>query len=357
MIVVGFTLALPALPPPTLTAVPSATPCGPPSDWGIYLVQPGDTLYALAQQTGVTVAAIQNANCLPDLEIFEGRGLYLPFQPSGVAVGRATGSGGSRESATPAAGGEATPPVCPSEFVCITATELDTPRPLSLGQPNDSGSLCYDAQGNPIVTDQPTIQVGYRSRRLPQIEGTLQEAITRGEWLLMAACNFPDPTTVTIEMYHDAEAIPLVTQRTMVGDRQIVTAAWPALCTVSTAGTYQLTARDGTGVHDSLTFQVDISDPQILAVPYNGAPGAFEIYFCDYASEAGDTINIDLFSHPVRDELNQITYTRRRTDKVFIPLTGWSKVTLILPIKNEESASYLITDDVNDEEKIDIYAE
>lgn len=55
---------------PTIVVVepPAASnnvPCGQiPSGWRLYTVQPGNTLFSLAQQTGTTIAAIQQANCL-----------------------------------------------------------------------------------------------------------------------------------------------------------------------------------------------------------------------------------------------------------------------------------------------------
>ncbi|MAT99166.1 MAG: hypothetical protein CL608_18630 [Anaerolineaceae bacterium] len=55
-------------PAPTATpAIAAATtpPCGlVPAGWQPYTVQPGNTLFSLAQQTGTTVAAIRQANCL-----------------------------------------------------------------------------------------------------------------------------------------------------------------------------------------------------------------------------------------------------------------------------------------------------
>lgn len=64
-------------PPPT----PSATPCGSPPTWVEYTIQQGDTLGRLAQATGTTVAAIQQANCLDSTTLFTGNRLFLPVLP------------------------------------------------------------------------------------------------------------------------------------------------------------------------------------------------------------------------------------------------------------------------------------
>jgi LysM repeat protein len=65
-------------PTPTL----SPTPCEPPADWQIYVVQRGDTLYSLAQRYNTTVYAIVQANCLTSQAIYVGQNLYLPPLPA-----------------------------------------------------------------------------------------------------------------------------------------------------------------------------------------------------------------------------------------------------------------------------------
>ena len=74
--------------PGTATAPPIASPvpCAPPSGWVIYIVQPGDTLYKLAQRLNfqVTPYQLQVANCLPTSDIYTGQRLYLPFYPGPI---------------------------------------------------------------------------------------------------------------------------------------------------------------------------------------------------------------------------------------------------------------------------------
>lgn len=52
--------------------------CGPPNNWIIYIVQPGDTLYRLSLRFRVTVAELRRANCLSSTFLRTGQNLYIP---------------------------------------------------------------------------------------------------------------------------------------------------------------------------------------------------------------------------------------------------------------------------------------
>ena len=65
----------------SLTVLPSPLSCSPWTHWLIYVVQSGDTLYSLAQDTGVTVEVLMLANCLYDNRIYIGQILYVPRLP------------------------------------------------------------------------------------------------------------------------------------------------------------------------------------------------------------------------------------------------------------------------------------
>lgn len=74
-------LLLAATPLPVLAGpfLPSPTPpCTPPAGWALYVVQPGDTLAGLAAQAGLTVAELQAANCLAGGPLLLGQPLFLP---------------------------------------------------------------------------------------------------------------------------------------------------------------------------------------------------------------------------------------------------------------------------------------
>ena len=65
----------------SLTVLPSPLPCMSWTHWLTYVVQSGDTLYSLAQDTGTTVEELMLANCLYDNRIYVGQILYVPRLP------------------------------------------------------------------------------------------------------------------------------------------------------------------------------------------------------------------------------------------------------------------------------------
>lgn len=79
--------------PPTLIATSdSVIPaiCAGQLGWGIYVVQPGDTLYAIARAVGSSMAELRAANCIPDRATL-GAGLFLsvprqPLQPVQTSI-------------------------------------------------------------------------------------------------------------------------------------------------------------------------------------------------------------------------------------------------------------------------------
>ena len=71
-LVPGMVIYLPPLP----TRTPA--PCGAPSNWIIYIVQPGDTLYHMGQAYGIPYTIIQQANCLTSTKLTVGQRLYVP---------------------------------------------------------------------------------------------------------------------------------------------------------------------------------------------------------------------------------------------------------------------------------------
>lgn len=68
------------LTPPTID--PNDGTCPQPQGWVGYVVEPGDSLGALAEATGSTVAALEAANCMnSDDTLFVGETIWLPTNP------------------------------------------------------------------------------------------------------------------------------------------------------------------------------------------------------------------------------------------------------------------------------------
>lgn len=72
---------------------------------GVYVVQPGDTLYSLAKKNGTTVARLAELNGVgPDFIIRVGQTLILPAETQAVEAGAGVGAGAVLPTATAAEG-------------------------------------------------------------------------------------------------------------------------------------------------------------------------------------------------------------------------------------------------------------
>ena len=84
-LVVGSILYVPPSPaalPATLAPGATAIPCGAPYGWVRYIVQPGDTLYRIATNYGITTSQLQRSNCLGlSTTIRVGQALWVPNVP------------------------------------------------------------------------------------------------------------------------------------------------------------------------------------------------------------------------------------------------------------------------------------
>ncbi len=96
----------------TVEAVPPAEtppPCVPPSDWGIHVVQEGNTLYSVSQRYGTDVDTLMRVNCLNTFTIFIGQRLYVPGLPAAPTVAPPVVTPPPVITNTPRAGASATP--------------------------------------------------------------------------------------------------------------------------------------------------------------------------------------------------------------------------------------------------------
>lgn len=139
----------PPSPPPTDTAAPeppastaTSVVCNPPSNWVIYSVRVGDTLFALSVYYGVPMSDLQRANCLGDNpKLFVGQRLYVPNLPAPTA---------SKPTASPLPPSETAP----------AATETlqpptDEPKPLPSNTPEPTETVVPPTETRDIPPPSP----------------------------------------------------------------------------------------------------------------------------------------------------------------------------------------------------------
>lgn len=119
--------------PPAPAATP--VPCGAPFGWVQYTVQPGDNLYRISQMFRVSVAQLQQANCLGySTTIYVGQRLWVP----NVAT--------------------STPPATPIDIIFESETPVPTDTPLPSATPpptNTPTEIPPSATPPPPPTDTP----------------------------------------------------------------------------------------------------------------------------------------------------------------------------------------------------------
>jgi LysM repeat protein len=149
------------LPPVYITPTPtlSPTPCKPPVDWQIYVVQKGDTLYSLAQRHNTTVYAIVQANCLANYAIYVGQNLYLPPLPATLTP-TVTRTPTSTPTSTWTPTSTATPTDTATPTITPTATETPTtvpPTATATSSPSATLTVVPTATstGSPTLTPIP----------------------------------------------------------------------------------------------------------------------------------------------------------------------------------------------------------
>lgn len=137
-------------PTATHTATPTITETSPPppepsctvrTDWQVYVIQSGDTLYNIAQRTGTTVPALMQANCLNSTLIYTGQRLRVPRLPA-----TATWTPTPTLTPSPTVTQSITPTITPS--VTATATsdlvpKINQPPQVKITNPDGDVRLPY----------------------------------------------------------------------------------------------------------------------------------------------------------------------------------------------------------------------
>ena len=120
--------------PPTATQNSSGTEpaCGPPDDWVEYTVQAGDTLFGLSVVLDVSVAALQQANCLGDNTVINvGQVLFVPFlPPTRLPATQAPSNTPKPPTEVPPTQEPTSPPPSPTPLPSETPVPLPTDTPL-----------------------------------------------------------------------------------------------------------------------------------------------------------------------------------------------------------------------------------
>jgi membrane protease YdiL (CAAX protease family)/LysM repeat protein len=138
------------------TALTSTLTCGIPQGWVVYTVHSGDTLSGLSLLFGVSVAQLQNANCLTTTVIHTRQSLYVPFLPIPNTPSPNTAT--PFPSATSMLETDTPAPATPSDTP-LPQTDTDTPHPAvtdtPLPVPTDTPVPVPTATSPPVPTDTP----------------------------------------------------------------------------------------------------------------------------------------------------------------------------------------------------------
>ncbi len=273
----------------------SPTSCQPPAGWVAYTVQPGDTLYSLARQTGTSPEEIQRANCLSDVLIYVNARLYLPQYPPAPPPA---------PPAAPAAPGAPAPEVsvsaCPSPFRCkdpdlprgIAGETLHSPGP---GEGDEFKTPCQWEDAS--AAGKPHISFRYEQN------GKL-DILEVGETGYYFACNYPNPADLkAILTGPDGRQTALPARYVLPSafdaasfERAGRAYSFPALCSLP-AGDYTLLITDGQA-QDSITITLAPEDlgftvTGLMVTPRYASPGEeITVHYCNYPAGAQVTTAI-----------------------------------------------------------------
>jgi len=178
------TAAEPTAAAPTVAASTEAAPalaCQVRTDWPVYVVQPGNTLWSVAQAVGSTVGSLAQANCLASTFIYSGQLLRVPRLPAAPTQPATTVPSSTPEPTATTAPTEA-PQDAPTEAPTETATEAPTATTVPSSTPEPP-----TATPVPSDTPAPTAAPTETATEVPTAEPTLAPSDT------------PEPTAAPTE--------------------------------------------------------------------------------------------------------------------------------------------------------------
>jgi LysM repeat protein len=122
-------------------ATQTPLPCGGQPGWIVYTVRPGDTLYRLAQAYGISVTALQQANCLGNSTLLHtGQTLSLPPWATRTLIGTFTSSSTPTGTLSPS---PSRTPVTPATWTLAntpTFTDTETPTETATETATDTSA-------------------------------------------------------------------------------------------------------------------------------------------------------------------------------------------------------------------------
>ncbi|NOY97643.1 MAG: LysM peptidoglycan-binding domain-containing protein [Chloroflexi bacterium] len=132
--------------PPVPT--PTSIPCGPPYGWITYTVRSGDNLFRIGLAYRVSVAELQQANCLgSSITIYAGQKIYVPNVPTSTPA--------ITDTPTPTVTFTASPSATPAATATIptaTGTNTSTPTATATATASDTPSPTASASSTPTAT-------------------------------------------------------------------------------------------------------------------------------------------------------------------------------------------------------------
>jgi len=151
---------------PSFRPTPTLVPCYPPFNWASYIVQPGDTLSAIAQRYGMSLYTLMRANCLTTGYIYAGQHLFVPpiypivtFTPTPIIpTFTPTPIVSLTPTATPPVDITPTPTHTPTPPITVTVGPSETPTetPTVTPVPSDTPVPTDTATSVPTDTPAPT---------------------------------------------------------------------------------------------------------------------------------------------------------------------------------------------------------